>query len=300
VESSFRRAAPRDATCFLNTQLADRFEYWILLSRSLIRDLYFIFAAIELGPSRLLRRTGDGLAYIDVRDPAFLVSGEAEEPLRLTSVALEFIYLHELTHAIRGHIPYLEERGLLDRACLCEIGAHATDTPTLPEIHQAVELDADLTALGIQLHYASAGQRACSIVEVEDPQAYCRRLGFALGVIFRVFELWRRDLRGVPFEPAKSTHPHPDVREVLADAWLAKRDAEPGGINQDLCETVRSSRDKGQAAIQALGPSLVPRMSYLQTRHKDDVAREIEQVRATLYDTVRPDLAGYVARRTMR
>lgn len=300
IERSIRRAAPRDAACFLDPDVEGSFEYWITFSRSLIEDLYFIFAAVSLGPSQFFRQQGSGPSYLDVRDPGFLVSSEADESLQLTSVAIEFIYFHELTHAIRAHIPYLQARGVLDRACLCEIGAHATENPSLPIVHQAVELDADLTALGIQLHFASAGQRASSIVGTDDPANYCKRLGFALGVVFRVFELWRRDLRGVPFNPEKATHPHPDVREILADAWLAQRDREPGSIHQGLCEAVRSARDAGQAALQALGPNFLPGMKYVQTRPRDDVAREIERVREALYNTVRPDLSTFVARRQTR
>ena len=298
LESTLQRAAPRDAVCCLDTREKDSFNYWILISRSLVHDLYFLLAAVELGPSRFIVKNNEGTAsHVDVRAPDFLASGDAAEPLRLTCVALEFVFLHELAHAIRGHIPYLQQKSVLPRACLCEIGALADTSPSVPQLHQAVELDADLTALAIQLHYASRGKRASSIVDSGNAKDYARRLGFSLGVVFRAFELWRRDLRGAAHDPLDATHPHPDVREVLADAWLAQRTKEPGGLDTNLCDIVRSSRDAGREALERLGPRFLPMMTYLQQRGKQDVVREIELLRTTLYQKVRPELELFTARR---
>lgn len=82
---------------------------------------------------------------------------------------------------------------------------------------------------------------------------------------------------------------------MLCDAWLAQRAREPGDLNPALCEAVRTGRDSGQAAIEKLGSRFLPRMTYLQQRHKEEVQVEIEQVRATLYEIVRPQLLQFVA-----
>lgn len=260
-----------------------------------MQDLYFMFCAIRLGPSAFLTESGGGITgHIDVFAPDFVHSGPAEEPLLLTAIALEFIYLHEFAHAFRAHVPYLRQKEPVTRFGLCEVGDLELIPIPKPIVNQAIELDADLTALGIQLHQASTSKRPSSITGGDDV-SYAEDLGYVLAIVFRLFELWRRDLQGKSYDASDASHPHPDVREVICDAWLAQRIKEDGMIKPELCKAVRRGRDRGEGDIDKLGPDFLPRMSYPHEQGKDLILLEIESVKEQLYEKVRPDLNTFVA-----
>lgn len=289
----------RDAYCLRDSATSRQPTYWLLLAKPLLADLYFILSAVQLGPKNITAPDRDSV--ITKLDTAWMNQDAQRRTLDLTAIAVEFIFLHELAHAFRGHIPFLRHASTASVQMLCEIGSETSLGSPASLLQQAIEIDADLLALGIALHYASRKTSATELFEVIDPSIYAKDLGFVLGLLFRLFELWRRTAQGPQYLKQTATHPHPDVREVLCDSWLLQRVRHPeeqssSALDGRICEQVRTGHAEGREAILALGPEFLPSTSYLLSKPKSDIESEVIALEHCLTKQLRPALEKWTTR----
>lgn len=153
--------------------------------------------------------------------------------------ALDFLLMHELAHAWRGHLaPELNVRA---RGARRELGASARPDPERWKVDQALECDADIHAASFVQAYVRAAAR-------EDPGALPARISawtFAVFVFFAVMHLCEPE--GLP--PEARSHPHPLVRMRYAHAAASVIVQHWGGDDGAIQEGI----DRALAAWLALG-----------------------------------------------
>jgi hypothetical protein len=176
--------------------------------------------------------------------------------------AIIFLLFHELTHIVRGHLGFLQNRGA--SALYAEHDAARVDR--IPaRVCQALEIDADLYGATkgalIRLKETYSGRWRHEITGLLDspfdnPAGYIEMWGFSVGLFFRYLE----SLHPAFVAPESRTHPHPTIREcTVADA--ARREFEQSMSAEDgkiAHEAITTGFAWAEHAAKILGLEIYP------------------------------------------
>lgn len=130
---------------------------------------------------------------------------------RVMSMALDFIFFHEMGHILYGHTDYLRMRGQGGK--LAEFEAHSTLDP---EFRQAIELHADSYAVW-QITVPFLGSTEGAVPDKDD-DVFLELVLFAIASVFYLLCPDRYYLE----DCVKWPHPHPGVRLQYSIGFVAR------------------------------------------------------------------------------
>ncbi len=135
----------------------------------------------------------------------------------LTTLALDFIFEHELSHSMFGHVDYLAD--LFGINSFSEFQQFSPKDSLLLDL-QTLEMDADSTALTRCSNWAIGSvnhpkkMQAATHIFYKDNYQALSDLSFAVYNTIRLFG----DGDYKNFTPGKSSHPNPRVRQMMINA----------------------------------------------------------------------------------
>lgn len=267
----------------------------IFLSINLLRGISDVCTAMVVGAERLIA----GVTEQDMEQRF-----EKEIYPRIAA-SLTFIFLHELAHIVRAHIPFFyqekynkhkQKEGLcfylIQNSLLSE---HPHSEAEKIRVHRSMEIDADLLAIGLVLQFVTTHKAGTPFLyeeaEMNDPQMF----GEAIAVVTRLLEQWRRVVSQTTYSASETLHPHPDVRYVFFTAWLLTRERKEDH-DEDFIRNAtlfQKGFDAVQQKMETFGNQFFPLFEYLQTQGRDTYLGEYEQLRIDLDDYLRPRLKEF-------
>lgn len=272
-------------------------SFVIFVSISLLRSISQVLMSMAVGPMALVN--GVTQQQLEQHFPTYV--------LPRSRAALTFIFLHELSHVVRAHIPFFytkqysenwsEERlsfHLIEksRANITRPGRKLGDI----RVHRSMEIDADLLAIGL-IHEnlsnpATANRFLFDGRENNDPGMF----GHAIAIVTRLLEQWRRSVSGIRYSPRTAWHPHPDIRNIFVSSWsLARRkhqDRTPAFVS--TAEQFERGYDHAAAELKQFGPYFFPLFEYLSKKGKQEALEEYEILRKDLDNYLRPRLNTFL------
>jgi len=265
----------------------DRHHFAILISMGILRGLTSAYASLAADPADLLSGTAAGS-----------INDRFETQIYpQVSAALIFMLFHEFGHVLRGHLPYFFGT---DYRLAAGNAFHliASQTEAIPlsavRTHRAMEIDADLLALGLMLYFFTDK-------ELNKDQLFPPLLlrdaslaGEAVYILMRLLELWRREKTKRPYDPALAMHPHPDVRHIFLEAWMRARELEQHELVPVLPFFSAGSK-RAQEKLGRLGKQFLPDMEYLREAGAEVLMAEYDVLKTDLYAILKPALETFIA-----
>lgn len=262
--------------------------FGIFVSMAMVRSIFDVFTAMVLGPEVIKRGvTEEDMAKnFETGIYPFVVA------------ALIFVMLHELSHVIRAHIPFVCRDNFASRAGLSQLTFHMVNPRSINEIplsreswvrlHRSMEIDADLIAIGLIIEFLSSGIEFYSGKLMNQPFVF----GQAVAIMSRLLEQWRRAVSNDKYEPHISIHPHPDIRYVFFTAWLLARKKENDRSEKFIEAAVEFEKglDAANEKMAVFGTQFFPLFEYLEATGRDAYLDEFELIRVDLYYYLRPEL----------
>lgn len=248
---------------------------FVLFTLPFARDIFLAWDAL-LSRRELFTEIGDPAAEQSV---TVLISSRPSDPVRAAYardqalLTLEFALLHEFYHVASGHLDAIKDGGVGAR--LHAVTASTEQSHVESSRYKVLELDADVMALR-HLTMGVLGGRPLVPHEIlagaSDGERF-RHVGRAVTLLFRLIELWRRNVSLV--YTAKDFHPHPDVRDATLHAYL-RQNADPDGIRSaELAEAYGHGQSDIIEALEAMN-TLAPNFGVVEGLGQDLAVRETE------------------------
>lgn len=248
---------------------------FVLFTLPFARDICMAWDAL-LSRRELFQGIGDAGAELSA---AALVSSGPVCPRRAryardqALLTLEFALLHEFYHVASGHLDAVRRQHAAAR--LHAVTASGEQGSLDTRLYKTLELDADVMALRHQTMRVLKGdtlvphERLLQSIDVER----LRDVGRSATLLFRLIELWRRNVR-LKYA-ANDFHPHPDVRDATLHAYM-RQNADPDGVRS---EEFADAYGLGQSdMIDALAQmnTLAPSFDIVEGLGQDLAVRETE------------------------
>ena len=248
---------------------------FLLFTISFVRDVFMAWDAL-LSRRELFREIGNPDAEQPVRT---LVYPRPQDPTRAAyardqaSLALEFALYHEFYHVAAGHLDAIRtgQPGARLHAVIASSEQAQVDT----RFYKVLELDADVMALRHQTMGVLGGKTLLAhelLAGSSDIERF-RHLGRGITLLFRLIELWRRNVR--LRYTAEDFHPHPDVRDATLHAYL-RANADPEGSRSiPLADAYAEGQTDIVNALESMN-TLAPTFGIVEGLGQDLAIRETE------------------------
>ncbi|MCI4669678.1 MAG: hypothetical protein MRZ79_16200 [Bacteroidia bacterium] len=263
--------------------------FGIFISVKMLRSIVSIFNFLLAGPNK----GGEGISKEEV-DTNF------QEVYTLTFSSLVYILMHEYSHVLRAHIPYLDSDAYRKASSGLKLAMHEGEnlssdvSANYIRLHRSMEVEADLIALGLIVEMLSNEEMEAAFLlpnaELNDPEVF----GKSIFLLMRLMELWRQTLSSQTYDAAKNGHPHPEIRQLFLDSWLLARQKEDRGeaffrVSKGLQKGMDEIREK----IYDFGPEFLPNLQYIMGLGQERTLSEYEVLQEDLYDYLKPGLAKF-------
>ena len=264
-------------------------EFGVFISMKILRGIQPIFTYLELGPEKTMK----GLLEADF-------SHNFEKVYHFTFASLVYILMHELSHVLRIHIPYLHPQTYQKANAKLALAMHegenlsASSTPDKIRLHRSMEIEADLVGIGLIVELLSNDEMERAFLwandEFDDPAIF----GQAIFLLMSLLELWRQTVSKEPYQAQTNGHPHPEIRQLFIDSWIRTRKKEERGEKFfQVVEGLKKGMDEIREKIDAFGPKFLPGLQYIMNQGHDKTLQEYEVIQRDLYHHLKPSLANF-------
>jgi hypothetical protein len=186
-------------------------QFAIFLSVAMLRGIISLFTAVAVGPQEVM----GGISEQTITEKF------ESDIYPYTAASLVFILLHEWVHIVQAHIPFLYSKKYMNSRKQALLSLHLIKPVPVSNlrssrnqlrIHRSMEIDADLMALGIIMHFLEEKMPLLyDNVNINQPYVF----GKSIAIVTRLLEQWRRTVSKEAYDPTTAYHPHPDVRRIF-------------------------------------------------------------------------------------
>jgi len=236
-----------------------------------------------------------------VSDKLIEMKGEKKHLFPLLAASFSFIFLHEWSHIVKAHIPFLftsEYKKEQRKISFHIVKSRSTQVKTprrLTEIRiqRAMEIDADLMAITL-INQFLAGSLPISPLFKGPFMNNAAIYGEAVAITTRLLEQWRRSRSGLKYNSKTGEHPHPDIRYLFLEAWMggANRRKE----NKQYLETFKGFKkgfNKATKQMDLTGKQFFPLFDHLRTKGAKFSLAEYKTLETDLTIYLRPGLLRF-------
>lgn len=248
---------------------------FLLFTFPFVRDIFLAWDAMLSHPE-LFPEIGRPQ---DERPLTALAGSRPEDPQRAlyaqdqALLTLELALFHEFFHVASGHLDIVQRKG--EGACLHEVTASAQQEQIDAKLRKVLELDADTMAIRhmtMRVLDKKTLVPHASLMQADDV-GRLRHVGRCATLLFRLIELWRRNVRRI--YRSCDLHPHPDIRDSTLFAYL-KQSADPEGVRSaEFGRAYGRGRDDIIEALVVMNV-LAPNFGIVEGMGQDLAIRETE------------------------